>query len=111
MLHESGKARFKESWLAFAPEAVAESIHAELAHADLLPRQHLVDSGDITASILVSSQREYGIDVISPARADVKWQARTKQGIDGSTVSDELAVPAGDLPRGTYQQQLDAGHH
>ena len=65
-------------------EAMTETIHAELEQTDLTPRQHLLDSGYITAPILVSSQRQYGIEVIGPARVDAKWQANTEQGIDVS---------------------------
>jgi transposase len=65
-------------------EAMTETIHADLKHADLTPRQHLLDTGYITAPILVSSQQQYGIEVIGPARGDVKWQANTEQGIDAS---------------------------
>jgi len=65
-------------------EAVTETIHAELEQTDLTPGQHLLDSGYITAPILVSSQRQYGIEVIGPARGDVKWQANTENGIDVS---------------------------
>ena len=65
-------------------EAVTETIHAELEQTELTPRQHLLDSGYITAPILVSSQQQYGIEVIGPARVDVKWQANTEQGIDAS---------------------------
>jgi hypothetical protein len=65
-------------------EAMTETIHAELQQTKLTPRQHLLDSGYITAPILVSSQQQYGIEVIGPARADVKWQANTDQGIDAS---------------------------
>jgi transposase len=65
-------------------EATTETIHAELEQADLTPRQHLLDSGYITAPILVSSQQQHGIEVIGPARGDVKWQANTDQGLDAS---------------------------
>jgi len=65
-------------------EAVTETIHADLQQTDLTPRQHLLDTGYITAPILVSSQQQYGIEVIGPARGDVKWQANTEQGIDAS---------------------------
>jgi len=65
-------------------EAMTETIHAELQQTGLTPSQHLLDSGYITAPILVSSQRQYGIEVIGPARGDVKWQANTEQGIDAS---------------------------
>ncbi len=65
-------------------EALTETIHAELEQTKLTPRQHLLDSGYITAPILVSSRHQYGIEVIGPARGDVKWQANTEQGIDAS---------------------------
>lgn len=65
-------------------EAMTETIHAELERAALTPGQHLLDSGYITAPILVSSQQQYGIEVIGPARGDVKWQANTEQGLDAS---------------------------
>ena len=65
-------------------EIITETIHADLRQAQLTPRQHLLDSGYITAPILASSQQQYGIDVLGPARANVKWQANTEQGIDVS---------------------------
>ena len=65
-------------------EAMTEKIQAELEQIELTPRQHLLDSGYITAPILVSSRDQYGIEVIGPGRPDVKWQANTEQGIDTS---------------------------
>ena len=55
-----------------------------LPQTDLTPSQHLLDTGYITAPILVSSQQHYGIEVIGPGRPDVKWQANTDEGIDVS---------------------------
>src|SRR5690242_8718285 len=43
------------------------------------PCQHPLDSAYTMAPILVSSQRQYGIEVPGPARGDVKWQANTEQ--------------------------------
>jgi transposase len=68
-------------------EQMTETIHEELEQAHLLPRQHFVDTGYVTASHLVSSQQRYGIEMIGPRRPDVKWQANTPDGIDESTVS------------------------
>ena len=64
-------------------EAITESIHADLKPASLTPGQHLLDSGSITAPILVSRKPQYGIEVIGPARGEVSWQANTEQGLDG----------------------------
>jgi transposase len=65
-------------------EAMTETIQDELEQAELSPAQHLLDSGYITAPILVSSQQHHSIEVIGPARPDVKWQATTEDGIDVS---------------------------
>jgi len=65
-------------------EVMTETIHEELQRACLLPGQHFLDTGYITAPILVSSQHQYGIEVIGPRRPDVKWQANTEGGIDVS---------------------------
>ncbi|BCL84590.1 IS1182 family transposase [Ktedonobacteria bacterium brp13] len=65
-------------------EQMTETIHEELEQAHLSPRQHFVDTGYITAPILVSSQQQYGIEMIGPRRPDVKWQANSEHGIDVS---------------------------
>jgi transposase len=51
----------------------------------LLPATHLVDTGYLDAGLLVASQQEYGIDLLGPARPDVKWQAREQQGFDAQS--------------------------
>jgi transposase len=55
-------------------------IHQRLARRALLPHQHLVDSGYVDADLLVASQRDFGIDLVGPARGDQHWQAREKTG-------------------------------
>jgi hypothetical protein len=51
-------------------------IHQGLAKRDLLPNQHLVDSGYVDAALLVASRREFGIDLVGPPWGDQHWQAR-----------------------------------
>ena len=70
-----------------APESdvsMTEVIQADLQEAQMLPSQHLLDTGYINADVLASSQHRFGIEVVSPAHPDVKWQANTNQGIDAS---------------------------
>lgn len=54
-------------------------IHAELARSDRLPGEHVVDAGYTTGELLVSSEREYGVQVIGPMRPDTSWQGRQAQ--------------------------------
>lgn len=55
-------------------------IHAALADRDLLPAQHLVDSGYIDADLLVASQRAYGVDLFGPPKRDPHRQAAAGRG-------------------------------
>ena len=57
-------------------EQMTETIHEELEQAHLLPRQHFVDTGYVTASHLVSSQQRYGIEMIGPRRPDVRMASQ-----------------------------------
>ncbi|HLZ58277.1 MAG TPA: IS1182 family transposase [Ktedonosporobacter sp.] len=63
-------------------EAVTEVIQTELDQAELTPRQHLLDAGYVTSQVLVTSQKRFGIEVVGPPPADVKWQANAKEGFD-----------------------------
>ncbi len=59
-------------------------IQDHLAARDLLPGEHIVDSGYVTASHLVTSQSEHGIDLVAPAPGEASWQAKAGQGFAGS---------------------------
>src|SRR6266852_4642631 len=54
-------------------------IHQGLAERDLLPSQHLVDSGYVDAALLVASRRDFGIDLVQQratcpeGRTSVSW--------------------------------------
>jgi transposase len=63
-----------------ADGALTGAIHAALERKQLLPGEHLVDTGYVDAALLVSSRQEYGVDLVGPTRPDVKWQARARQG-------------------------------
>jgi transposase len=61
-------------------DARTTSIHEGLKQKELLPEQHIVDTGYVDAQLLHSSQQNYGIDLVGPTRPDVKWQAQQKMG-------------------------------
>jgi transposase len=56
-------------------------IQAQLAERDLLPSEHIVDAGYVTADHLVSSQKG-GVDLLGPAPSDASWQAKAHEGFD-----------------------------
>ncbi len=63
-----------------ADAEVTEPVHRALQNKGLLPQQHLVDTGYLDAPLLVSTQRDFGVDLVGPTRADYHWQAREKTG-------------------------------
>lgn len=64
-----------------ADVTLVEAIHADLAQADLLPQEHLMDSGYVAAHVLASSRATYGVEVVGPVAADTSWQAQQPDGI------------------------------
>lgn len=60
------------------------AIQAELADKHLLPRQHLVDAGYISAKRILESRGTHGIDLIGPVHVDSSWQAHTPGAFDVS---------------------------
>jgi transposase len=63
-----------------ADGAVTPVIHHALQEKGLLPDIHLVDTGYLDAELLVTSQRDYKVDLLGPTRSDYHWQARAGQG-------------------------------
>jgi transposase len=59
---------------------VTAPIHTALADKGLLPAQHIVDTGYLSARQLVQAQRDFGLDLVGPARVDTSWQAKAGKG-------------------------------
>jgi transposase len=61
---------------------MTEPIHEALQRKDLLPDQHVVDAGYVDAQLLVSSPRDYQVELIGPVRPNVSWQTQAGAGYD-----------------------------
>ena len=59
-----------------------ESIHQSLADQELLPSQHIVDSGYVDGALLVESQQKYDLELIGAVRENVSWQSKIPDGYD-----------------------------
>ncbi len=53
-------------------------IHQGLSEKTMLPSQHLVDTGYISAAAMTHSQQTYQVDLVGPARGDYQWRARAR---------------------------------
>lgn len=81
---------------------VTDTIHAHLAARDLLPTEHLLDTGYVAADVLVTSRQQYAVDVVGPVLGDNSWQARQPDGWDVSCFAidwdaQHVTCPAGKL--------------
>jgi transposase len=61
---------------------VVDPIHHKLQQQALLPGDHLLDSGYVSAEKLVDSSIQYGIQLVGPTRPDVSWQAQQPDAYD-----------------------------
>ncbi|MFF1907041.1 IS1182 family transposase, partial [Kitasatospora sp. NPDC058218] len=49
---------------------VTEEVHQSLAARELLPDEHIVDAGYVTATHIVTARDEHGIDLLGPVGLD-----------------------------------------
>jgi transposase len=79
---------------------VTATIHQHLDERELLPAEHLLDSGYINAHILTESQSEHGVDVVGPVRRDPSWQAKAGEGFALACFVIDWEQQAATCPRG-----------
>ncbi len=87
-----------------APVADAEATtpaHTALRDKGLLPATHLVDTGYLDAGLLVTTRRDFGIDLAGPARADERWQAREGKGFAAANFHVDWEQKQAICPQGT----------
>src|SRR3989337_1138337 len=73
---------------------------ADLAARELLPSEHIVDAGYVTADHLVTSQKTHGLALVGPVNPDVSWQAKAQQGFDVATFVIDWDAQMATCPRG-----------
>jgi transposase len=61
---------------------VVQQIHQELEQKNLLPQEHFMDGGYLSAEHLVNSKAQHQINIIGPIREDHSWQAKAGEGFD-----------------------------
>jgi transposase len=67
-----------------AEAAVMKAMHEQWQAKQWWPRRHLVDTGDLDAERLVTTQRDDGVAWWGPTRPDATWQARAGPGFEAS---------------------------
>jgi len=75
-------------------------IQADLAARELLPSEHIVDAGYVTADHLVTSQKTHGLALVGPVNPGTSWQAKAQQGFDVATFVIDWDAQMATCPRG-----------
>ncbi len=79
---------------------VTATIQQELAQADLLPEEQIVDTGYVDAALLVSSQQDHGIKLVGPVLSDNSWQAKAGKGFDAAHFQIDWQATCATCPQG-----------
>lgn len=85
-------------------------IHTHLAAHDLLPHEHLVDTGYVAADHLVTSRSTHAVDLVGPVLTDNSWQARSPAGYDVSCFVIDWAAQTVTCPQGHVSRRWTPSH-
>ncbi|MFJ1559804.1 IS1182 family transposase [Streptomyces mirabilis] len=79
---------------------LTDTIHDELAERQLLPAEHVVDSGYISPARIERAQRVHGITLLGPVTADHSAQAKAGSGFDKAAFTIDWDNKQANCPRG-----------
>lgn len=82
-------------------------IHQKLEQKQLLPSEHLMDTGYVDGEHLVTSQKEYGVEVIGPVAINGSWQAKEAQGFDNTHFLIDWENQKVTCPQGNISKKWD----
>ena len=82
-------------------------IHQKLEQKQLLPLEHLMDTGYVDGEHLVTSQKEYGVEVIGPVAINGSWQAKEAKGFDNTHFLIDWEEQKVTCPQGNTSQKWD----
>ena len=76
------------------------AIHESLKSKDLLPSQHIVDTGYLDAELLAITEQQYGVELIGPTRNDYHWQSKAGKGFAAANFSVDWKEQSVTCPEG-----------
>jgi transposase len=80
--------------------AMTSPVHQQLEERQLLPGEHLVDSGYPSAELIIHAARVFGITLVSPLRLDNSAQARAGAGYDKAAFAFDFDARRATCPQG-----------
>lgn len=85
---------------------MTQTIQGDLAQHQLLPDEHIVDTGYVDADLLVSSKETYGICLLGPVLSDNSWQAKAGKGFDMGSFHLDWQAERATCPQGQTSQSF-----
>ena len=85
---------------------MTQTIQGDLAQHQLLPDEHIVDTGYVDADLLVSSKETYGICLLGPVLSDNSWQAKAGKGFDVGSFHLDWQAERATCPQGQTSQSF-----
>ncbi|MER5348634.1 IS1182 family transposase [Streptomyces mirabilis] len=90
-------------------------IHDRLDQRDLLPDEHLVDTGYMAAATLLDAAHDRGVRLVGPMPPDTSWQAKAHEGFDLAAFAVDWQAQTAVCPRGAvarqWRERLDSRGH
>ena len=83
-----------------ADAAMTTPVHQQLEERQLLPGEHLVDSGYPSAELIIHAARVFGITLVSPMLLDNSAQARAGAGYDKAAFAIDFDTRQATCPQG-----------
>lgn len=91
-------------------EQAIDRIHAALESKHILPQEHFMDAGYVSADLLVEGPHDYGVSIVGPITGDVSWQAREHTGYDLSRFIIDWDAQKVVCPRGQRSVKWQPSH-
>lgn len=100
-----------ETTVATTPDgALVPQIHQQLAAKELLPAEHLLDTGYVDGEVIVQSLDQHGITICGPVPPDTAWQKRAGEGFDLAAFRVDWAAQRVHCPGGQTSSVWQAHH-
>jgi transposase len=90
---------------------VLPTVQAGLAERNLLPQEHLVDSGYMSAAHIVASQSEYSVQLVGPVLPDPSWQTKTAGAFGVAAFAIDWENRTAHCPQGAASVSWVEGHN
>jgi transposase len=89
--------------------SVTASIHNHLHQQQLLPANHIVDTGFVDSRLVIESERDFKLNLVGPSRGDYRWQAQQGKGFAAANFEIDWQARKAHCPGGKESSSWSEG--